>query len=100
MADGLDLGVSGLASGFDWRSLIDQLAEVERAPQRRLLLDQQSIPDRKTAYGSITTQLGVLRNRVKALLDDGIFGSRTAKASDTERGLPAATTGTVPGTYA
>jgi flagellar hook-associated protein 2 len=100
MADGLDLGVSGLASGFDWRSLIDQLAEVERAPQRRLLLDQQAIQDRKTAYGSLATQLSVLRNRVQAFIEDGIFGSRTAKASDPERALPTVTTGTAPGTYA
>ena len=100
MAEGLDLGVSGLASGFDWRSLIDQLADVERAPQRRLLLDQQSLQDRKTAYSSIATQLEVLRNRVTALTTDGLFGSRAAKSSDTDLATASVVTGTVPGAYA
>ncbi len=100
MAEGLDLGVSGLASGFDWRSLIDQLAEVERAPQRRMLLDQQSIQDRKTAYGSIATQLGVLRNRVTDLLEDGLFGSRAVKVSDTTRASSTVANAAVPGNYA
>lgn len=53
MAEGLDLGVSGLASGFDWRSLIDQLADVERAPQRRLLPDQQTLAATSDVSGVI-----------------------------------------------
>ncbi len=30
---GIDLSVSGLASGFDWKSVVDQLTAVERQPQ-------------------------------------------------------------------
>jgi len=82
MAEGLDLGLSGLASGFDWRSLIDQLLEVERAPQRRLLSEQQTITDRKTAYGSIGTQLGVLQNRVEELNDGTLFDTRKTTTTD------------------
>ena len=84
MPEGLDLGVSGLASNFDWRSLIDRLSEVERLPQRRLLQEQQTIQDRRTAYGSIATQLAVLHNRVKELNDPGLFDSRVATSSDVE----------------
>ncbi len=60
----MDLGLSGLASGLDWKSLVDQLAEVERLPQKRLLAEQSALEGRNNAYGSIITQLGTLKNRI------------------------------------
>src|SRR5436190_11398726 len=83
MPEGIDLGLSGLASGFDWRTLVDQLSEVERAPQRRLLTEQNALDQRKNAYASIATQLGVLRNRVTALKESVSFDARTTGVSDT-----------------
>jgi flagellar hook-associated protein 2 len=82
MPEGLDLGVSGLASNFDWRSLVDQLANVERASQRRLRVEQTAIDQRKGAYASIAAQLAVLRSRVAALKESALFDSRTAGVSD------------------
>ncbi len=100
MADGIDLGVSGLASGFDWRALVDQLADVERAPQKRLLLDQQSIQDRRSAYSSISTQLSVLRNRVTDLASSTLYDSRQARVSDTALASATVKDGAALGTYA
>lgn len=95
----MDLGVSGLASGFDWKTLVDQLADVERQPQKRLLSDQNLLEQRNNAYGSIKTQLNVLLNRVKALTDGSLFGSRTATVSDTASATASAASGTAQGTY-
>jgi flagellar hook-associated protein 2 len=78
----MDLGVSGLASGFDWRTFVDQIVEVERAPQRTLLLEQGLIEQRKNAYGAIQTQLAVLQNRVKALKEPDLFDSRLSQVSN------------------
>jgi flagellar hook-associated protein 2 len=100
MAEGLDLGLSGLASGFDWRSLIDQLLEVERAPQRRLLSEQQTITDRKTAYGSIATQLGVLQNRVEELNDGTLFDTRKTTTTDEDIATALAEAGASQGSFA
>ena len=100
MAEGLDLGLSGLASGFDWRSLIDQLLEVERAPQRRLLSEQQTIAARKTAYSSIATQLGVLQNRVDELNDGTLFDTRKTTTTDAEIATALAEAGASQGTFA
>lgn len=100
MAEGLDLGLSGLASGFDWRSLIDQLLEVERAPQRRLLTEQQAISDRKTAYSSIATQLGVLQNRVDELNDGTLFDTRKTTTTDEDVATALAEAGASQGTFA
>ena len=52
----MDLGLAGLASGFDWRSLVDKLADVERTPQKRLRAEQSTLQNRNNAFGSVKTQ--------------------------------------------
>lgn len=99
MAEGLDLGLSGLASGFDWRTLVDQLVDVERTPQKRLASEAQAIQTRKTAYDSINTQLSVLQNRVNDLNDADLFDARLATSSDEELATVNASVGAALGTY-
>jgi flagellar hook-associated protein 2 len=99
MPEGFDLGLSGLASGFDWRALVDQLTEVERSPQRALRLEQQGIGGRKNAYSSIATQLGVLWNRVKTLKETSLFDARATNVSDATVAAASATPGAPLGTY-
>ncbi|MFA6544196.1 MAG: flagellar filament capping protein FliD [Limisphaerales bacterium] len=96
----MDLGVSGLASGFDWRTLVDQLSAVERAPQQRMRTEQNRIDQRKNAYASIQTQLGVLRSRVTALKDPALFSSRTASVSDSTAATATAGSGAPLGQFA
>jgi len=45
----MELQLSGLASGFDWLALVDQLTELQRAPQSRLLQQQSTLLDQKVA---------------------------------------------------
>ncbi|HAV61843.1 MAG TPA: flagellar hook protein [Verrucomicrobiales bacterium] len=95
----MELGVSGLASGFDWRALVDQLVEVERSPQRLLLQEQSATEQRSTAYGALRTQLSVLQNRVNDLKDPALF-SRRLTTVGTEATLKAsASGGTALGSY-
>jgi len=96
----MDLGLSGLASGLDWRTLVDQLAEVERAPQKTLLTEQTTLNQRNNAYSSIKTQLGVLNNRIAVLKDPTFFDSRLARVSDTAVATPTVTSGAASGQYA
>ncbi len=80
----MEFALSGLASGFDWRSMVDQLAEVERAPQRRLQLEQFDLRERSSIYNSLTTEVTVLQSRVEALSDPDYFSARSLVASDPE----------------
>lgn len=93
----MDLGLSGLASGFDWRSLVDQLIEVERAPERRLRSDQTMLQHRNQACGSISTQLLVLQNRLDQLTDPELFAGRVSSTTAADlasvQALPGATLG-------
>lgn len=99
MVEGIELGLSGLASGFDWRTLVDQLVEVERTPQVRMFTEQQSILTRKTAYDSVATQLSVLQNRVGDLNAGDLFDSRLAVSSDKDIATVSAAAGAALGTY-
>lgn len=95
----MDLGISGLASGFDWRSLVDQLLEVERAPQTTLRAEQDTIETRNNAYGSLKTELQVLRSRLDVLRETGFFSSRTTQSSDASLAEAEAESGAVQGSY-
>lgn len=94
------LSVAGLASGFDWKSLVEQLGEIERAPQQLLRTEQTQIQERNNAFGAVKTQLGVLRNRITTLKDPDFFDSRTATSSDTTKGTVTASAGAPVGRYA
>jgi flagellar hook-associated protein 2 len=95
----MDLGVSGLASGFDWRSLVDQLSEVERLPQQRLRAEQGTLEQRNTAYGAIRTQFNVLLNRLNSLQATDLYESRKATSGDTTTASASAGSAAVTGTH-
>jgi flagellar hook-associated protein 2 len=88
----MDLGISGLASNFDWKSFITQMIQVERAPEQRLRATQSTLQQRNNAYGSILTQLNVLNNKVDALKEPLLFSSRQTAVSDPT--IASATAGT------
>jgi len=95
----MDLGISGLASGFDWRTLVDQLAGIERTPQARLRTEQSEIARRNNAFGSIKTQLGVLQNRLDKLSDPAFFNTRLTSLSDAAVASATASTSAANGAY-
>jgi flagellar hook-associated protein 2 len=99
MANGIDLGISGLATGFDWKSFISQMAQAERAPESRLYSEQNKLQQRNNAFSSIKTQLGILQTRITALKNPTLFDSRTAQVSDTTLGSAAASAGAATGTF-
>jgi flagellar hook-associated protein 2 len=96
---GIDLGLSGLASGFDWKSFIDQMVQVERSPEQRLLSDQSNLNKKNTALGNIKTQLSALQSSVTGLKDGTLFDSRSAQVSDSTVASATATTGASLGTF-
>lgn len=96
----MDLGVSGLVSGFDWRSLVDQMVDVERSPQVQLFTEQDQLKQQKNAYASIKTQLSVLQNRLDALKDPDTFDVRAAASSDTKLASVTAAPGAPLGSFA
>lgn len=95
----MDLGLSGLASGFDWHSLVDQLTEVERAPQTLLQRQQTTLNSVNNAYDVVKTYLGTLKDKVDALHDPSLFEVRKVNSSDSDVAAATADAGTSLGSY-
>jgi flagellar hook-associated protein 2 len=95
----MSTAISGLVSGFDWNSLIDQLIEVERAPEKQMQTEQSTLANKNNAFSSLKTQLSVLQNRVNVLKDSNLYDSRTAASSDSSLGTATVSAGSPIGTF-
>src|SRR2546428_11552752 len=78
----MDLQLSGLASGFDWLTLVDRITELERAPQTRLRSEQTLLNNRNTAYSSIVTELQTLQDKTDALKGLSLYSQRSVSLSN------------------
>ena len=76
--------LSGLASGLDWRSLVDKLMESERTPQTRLRSEKAMGAQKSSALANLSTQLNALRDSIKALSGNAgnVFADRAAKLTN------------------
>lgn len=95
-----DLQLSGLASGFDWKSLITQLMAVERAPINRLNSEKSRNTQKSSALANLGTKLTALQDSATALGAEGAFSARTAASTTTSSTwTAAAAAGTAIGNY-
>lgn len=92
------LQLSGLASGFDWKSFIDQMMEIERAPIKRLEAEQTRNSTQVTQLTTLGTRLTSLKTAAEGLQTSGLFSKRSVTGTSTGSSASAAT-GTVAGTY-
>ena len=95
----MDLSLSGLASGFDWKSVVDQLVQVERAPQSRLRDQQTTLKNQKSAVSNLVDELETLQSKVEALQEDTLYTNQKATSSDTDVATATATSSTPQGSY-
>jgi flagellar hook-associated protein 2 len=77
-----DLSLAGLASGLDWKTLVDQLVSIERAPQAAMATEQSKIRTQSTAYKSIQNSVSALKLKTDALSQSDLFSTRTASSTD------------------
>ena len=94
----MDLNVAGLASGFDWKTMVDQLADIERSRQRTLLEDQGTYDLKRSLLTSIGGKLESLENKAEALANTELYDSRTVNSSETHL-TASASAGTASGDY-
>ena len=99
MPFGVDLSVAGLASGFDWKSVVSQLAQAERAPEAVWARNQTKINAKNSAFTNVTSYLNQLQTAVKALKDTTVYDSRSATSSTPAVATVSASAATKVGTY-
>lgn len=85
---------------MDWKSIVSQLADVERAPEKQLQTEQATLTKRNTAYGNIKSALTTLKDKIDALKDTSLYGTRSTQSSDSTIATAAAASGTALGNYA
>ena len=85
---GSDLQLTGLASGFDWAPVVDQLIELERIPQKRLAQEKVKNEEKISDLGVLKTQLDTLKSAVKKLQNKNLFQSRSVGLSSSNKSSP------------
>lgn len=78
-----NLQLSGLASGLDWKSLVDQLMEIEAAPITRIEREQTLNSQRSAALKDLGTKMSSLQTAVKNLKDQSLFSGRSVTSGTT-----------------
>lgn len=96
---GVDLSISGLASGLDWKSLITQLAAAERAPETAWLKAKSTLTQKSSAYGSIKSYLNNLQADVQKLKNATLYSNRSAQTTDATVATASAGSAATIGTY-
>ncbi|WP_221029984.1 flagellar filament capping protein FliD [Actomonas aquatica] len=94
------LQLAGLASGFDWKSLVDSLMSLERVPIQRLETEQVTNIRRNNALTELGTRLKALKTANNALNDSDLFNARSASSSTSDSTWdPAVIAGATTGTH-
>lgn len=78
-----DLSLSGLASGLDWKSLVDSLMEIEAAPITRLQKEQATNTQKANALGNLETKLTAFQAAAQKIKDQSLFSGRSVSSSTT-----------------
>ncbi len=68
-----NISFTGLSSGFDTTSLVNQLIQLERIPVSRLQAKQNTISQKKGAFESFESLLKTLNSSAKTLADETAF---------------------------
>src|SRR5579863_9579541 len=91
--------LSGLASGIDWTSIVNELLQIEAAPETQMEGEQTTDQSKSTAYQGIGTQLTTLQNDITTLTGSGFFDSRAATSSNQSVATATAGDGTALGNF-
>lgn len=75
----MGISLSGLGSGFDWKSTVEQLRQVEESQKLTPLNTQKTkYQDKLSSWQSLSTKLGALQTAVQNLKDTDDFDVFTA----------------------
>jgi flagellar hook-associated protein 2 len=96
----MDFSLSGLVSGFDWKTFINQIMAVQNAPIDKLNAEKVTNINKNASLNDLATNVTALQTAVTALNSPTLFTSRqaTSGTSGSTWGLAAAP-GTPSGSY-
>ena len=77
------MALSGLASGFDWKSIVDQLIEVSRSPQNRMRTEKSSNSSKSSSINEIKGLLSTFKSSLTSLASEEALYKKSATFKDT-----------------
>jgi flagellar hook-associated protein 2 len=98
-SSGVNLALSGLASGFNWQNLVNELAAAERSPETQMKAQITTLQKQESDYTAINSAMQTLDNDLTTLQDPTFFESATTSSSDTSVATAAAAKGAPIGNY-
>ena len=94
------LQLSGLASGFDWKTFTDSVMEMERAPARRYEAEQTKNDNKKAQLSSLGTKMASLQTAMTALASSSLGAGRKVVNENSSAVVNATVSSATPvGTY-
>lgn len=94
------LTTSGLGSGLDIKSIVEQLVAAERAPQANRLTKRESTANQElSSLGKLKSALAGFKDALAKLTDTATFQGRTVKVGDDKVLTAAANATSLPGNY-
>lgn len=89
----------GLASGMNWESIIQELAQAERAPETQWEQEQTTYNSQTSALSTIKTDLTTLQTDAQALQDPTLYQNTTAQSSESSVATASSDTGATTGSW-
>jgi len=93
------LGIAGLASGFNWQTVVSELVSIDEAPEQQLQTQQSTIQQQQSELSSIQSALTTLQTDAAQLANPDFFGARTATSSEPALATASAASASGIGTY-
>jgi len=93
------LAVSGLASGMNWQTTVQELAAAERGPETQWKNQQTALTAQNAAFTTIQSDLTKLQTDLKALQDPTLYKSALAQSSISSIATASAVSGAAAGSY-
>jgi flagellar hook-associated protein 2 len=94
------MAISGLASGMNWTTIVQELGQAERAPETLWQNQQTKIAAQNAAYSTLTTDLTTLQTDAQNLLIPSFFDTVVASSSNPSVASASVNSGTPVGNYA
>ena len=78
----MGMALSGLASGFDWKSIVDQLIEVSRTPQNRMRTEKTANASKSSAINDIKSLLSNFKSSLTSLASEEALYKKSVTFKD------------------
>ncbi len=94
-----NLAVAGVASGVNWQTIVQELAQAEAAPETEWENQQNTLNTQNSAFTTISNDLNTLQTDIQNLQNSSLYQSASVQSSNSSIATGTAATGAALGNY-